>query len=297
MNQTQWPMGPQQFDFKEGSGAVEWKNWIRGFEVFAEASEISYRSMKNWLLHYAGPKIQSIYFNSPDMFDKNKQRRSGRKEYQRIVDKLTHHFAPKQNTSYERHTFRKMSQRKDERMDEFVMRLRIQADRCEFGRKIDENIKDQVTGGCNSDKLRRKILERNHKSLESVLKLCRVHEAVAIQEKSFGADTKESKSSEEIPEVCNIEDRKNNRQHHYAEHHKKVGSDRYECSRCASKGHKSDDDKCPAKGRKCERCGKIGHYARKCRSRIIGDSPNSDKRETVRMVVTTDDYDDYDDTF
>lgn len=115
-------MGPQQFDYKEGSGAVEWKTWLRGFEVFTEASDISVRRKKNWLLHYAGPKVQSIYFNSPDMYKKKKHKRSERAEYRRLVDKLTNHFAPKQNTSYERHTFRKMTQRKDEKIDEFVMR-------------------------------------------------------------------------------------------------------------------------------------------------------------------------------
>ncbi len=57
-NQMPWPMGPQPFDFKEGSGAVEWKNWLRGFEIFAEASDITYRTKKNWLLHYAGAKVQ-----------------------------------------------------------------------------------------------------------------------------------------------------------------------------------------------------------------------------------------------
>lgn len=190
MNPMPWPMGPQPFDFKEGSRAVEWKSWLRGFEIFAEASDISDRSKKIWLLHYAGAKVQSVYFNTPDMSGKKKLKRSARAEYRRVVAKLTNHFAPKQNTSYERHTFRKMSQRKDERIDEFVMRLRIQADRCEFGRRIDENIKDQVTSSCNSNNLRRKILVRNHKSLESVLKLRRIYEAVTVQEKTFGGDSK-----------------------------------------------------------------------------------------------------------
>lgn len=298
MNQMPWTNGPKPFDFKEGNGAVEWQNWLRGFEIFAEASHISSESKKNWLLHYAGQKVQSVYFNTPSMSDKKKQKRSTRAEYRRIVDKLTDHFAPNQNTTFERHGFRKMTQRKDEKIDEFVMRLRVQADRCDFGRRIDENIRDQVTTSCNSEKLRRKILERNHKTLESVLKLCRVYEAVSVQEKSFGDASKERNrdlpletETKEATEVCHIGDRENYRTtKYYGEQNKTRG--RYECSRCGAKDHKSDDKKCPAKGKRCERCGKLDHFARKCRSTISTDGEI--KREEVRML---DVYDDYDDTF
>lgn len=297
-----WPMGPQPFNFKEGSGAVEWKNWIRGFGIFADASNISEGSKKNWLLHYAGSKVQSVYFNTLKMSAKKKEKKSARAEYRRV-----NHFAPKQNTTYERHIFRKMSQRKDERVDEFVMRLRIQADRCHFGKRIDENIKDQITTNCNSDRLRRKMLERNHKTLESVLKLCRIHEAVSAQEKTFGVDSKQQggvrmgTDPSETTEVCQISGRDEFRRKYHYEQRKTEG--RYECGRCASTNHKYDDKKCPAKGKKCERCGKMDHFARKCRSKISADGEI--KPEEVRMVETykseevrmVDTYDDYDDTF
>lgn len=58
------------------------------------------------------------------MSGKKNQKRSTNAEYRRVVRLLTNHFATKQHTSYERHIFRK-----DERVDEFVIRLRIQAER------------------------------------------------------------------------------------------------------------------------------------------------------------------------
>src|ERR1700744_4851323 len=100
---------------------------------------------KSWLLHYAGPKVQSIYYNLPGSSEKNTH--SAKTQYRKTIKALTDHFAPKQNTSYERHIFRSMSQRRDEKIDSFVMRLRTHADRCKFRRRIDENIKDQVTIG------------------------------------------------------------------------------------------------------------------------------------------------------
>lgn len=287
-----WSMGPQPFDFKEDSCATDWKNWLRGFELFADASGMSNEKKKSWLLHYAGAKVQSIYFNLPS--SSRESRRSAKYQYRKAVEKLTDHFAPKQNTSYERHVFRKMSQRKDERIDTFVMRLRIQADRCEFGSRVDENIKDQVTSSCYSDSLRRKILERNHKSLESVLKLCRISESVANQEKTFVVGPRsDGVSMNDTTEVCNINDKKSFRKRYYGGHQ----DIRSECSRCgANDGHKSDDNNCPAKGRKCVRCGKMDHFARKCTTKISGSNGDlsSVKRETVKMIET---YEDYDDTF
>lgn len=312
MNQLPWPMGPQPFDCSEGTCATDWKNWLRGFELFASASGITYEKKKEWLLHYAGPKVQSIYYNLPK--ESSKKKRSARTRYRKAVAKLTGYFAPQENTSYERHIFRKMTQGRDERMDTFVMRLRMQADRCKFGSRSDENIKDQVTSSCYSDTLRRKILERNHKRLESVMKMCRVFEAVSRQEKTFADESKRQSDPKREPvamgeEVCAIGDRKRFRSQYYSQDR----SDRQtplDCSRCASKGHKSGDEKCPAIGKKCGRCGKMDHFARKCFTKV--STGNSLERETVRMINTgnrsplplkretvrvIDAYDDYDDTF
>lgn len=66
-------MGPQPFNFKEGSGAVEWKNWLRGFEILADASNICDGSKKNWLLHDAGSKVQFVYFNKDVGKEKRKE--------------------------------------------------------------------------------------------------------------------------------------------------------------------------------------------------------------------------------
>lgn len=42
-------------------GAGDWKDWLRGFERFALASDMKEQKKKDWLLHYAGPKVQSFY--------------------------------------------------------------------------------------------------------------------------------------------------------------------------------------------------------------------------------------------
>lgn len=68
MNPTIASTGQKEFDFKDGNCAVDWKNWLRGFELCAMASgiEADKEKKKNWLLHFAGQKVQKIYFNLPE---------------------------------------------------------------------------------------------------------------------------------------------------------------------------------------------------------------------------------------
>lgn len=317
-------MGPKPFEFKidDGNCAIDWQNWLRSFEIFARANQIEAAILKkDWLLHFAGPKVQSIYFNltSEIKEEEEEAERCGplitgfvpfqRDPYTEMVATLQKFFAPKRNLSYERHVFRKMKQEKSERIDSFVMRLRTQAERCEFDTSQDENIKDQITCGCYSDSLRRKILERGDINLDAIMKIARIAEAVVEQQKEFSNGSKnDNKENSEMTEVCKIGNRPivGNRNNFNKAH----GS--MECARCGWKGHRANDEKCPAKGKSCTKCGKSNHFARKCRTRNAQDQDSKEvgqkntseppakmKRESqpVQAIGQTSQYDDYEDIF
>lgn len=316
-------MGPKPFEFKidDGNCADDWNDWIRGFEIFARANEIVVPALKrDWLLHYAGPKVQSIYFNLIEQDETNDEpERCGplitgfvpfeRDCYIETVTKLQNFFAPKRNLSFERHVFRKMMQEKKERIDSYVMRLRIQAKRCGFEANLDENIKDQITSGCFSDSLRRKILERGDDDLNNILKMARIYETVADQQKEFSVATKDE-NKPETAEVCKIGNRtlSGNRTFYgnRDKFSKGFGGTGMECARCGYKGHKSGDDKCPAIGKSCSKCGKTNHFARKCRTRNAQDvkketsePPFKSRRDTqpIQAIEQTQQYDDFEDVF
>ena len=61
-----------------------------------------------------------------------------------------------------RHTFRQMSQKPDETIDQFIVRLRMKADTCDFkdANAIEEQIREQVIEKCLSNQLRRKLLAK-----------------------------------------------------------------------------------------------------------------------------------------
>lgn len=103
-------------------------------------------------------------------------------EYENALERLREFFAPKRNDAYERHIFRQMKQKPSERIDVFVMRLRIQAVKCDFGDQVDANIIYQITIGSLSSEIRRKILRRKG-NLEKIMCMIRIEGTVIVQQK------------------------------------------------------------------------------------------------------------------
>lgn len=136
------------------------------------------------MLHYAGTKVQDVFFNLPHTVSEVKRGPliggliPHFDKYKDAVLKLQHFFALKRNVTYQRYIFRKMKHEANERIELFAMRLRTQAKRCDFENQIESNIKDQITEACTSDLLRRKIHERGDNSLDEILKMAKIIEAV-----------------------------------------------------------------------------------------------------------------------
>ena len=95
------------------------------------------------LLFVAGSEVRRIY-STLDPKDAD--------DYDEVIKKLKAHFTPLKNLDYETFAFSQMSQRDGESLDEFVVRLRVAAVRCEFT-ATDSEIKRQIIIGCISTKL------------------------------------------------------------------------------------------------------------------------------------------------
>lgn len=169
--------------------------------------------------------------------------------------KLNEFFEPKKNSTYERHMFRALKQEKGEKIGIFAMRLRVQAEKCEFGESLEENIKDQIIEKCLSNKLRRELLKLGDASLDKVLKAAKISEAIDEQSKTFDHDDVDKIGLND--NINKIDSKPNFKPNAY---------NQIECSRCGFTGHRSTDDKCPARGKTCNKCNGRDHFSRKCRS-------------------------------
>uniref|UniRef100_T1HR75 Retrotransposon gag domain-containing protein n=1 Tax=Rhodnius prolixus TaxID=13249 RepID=T1HR75_RHOPR len=104
------------------------------------------------------------------------------------IEALEEHFQPKVNVTYERHVFRGMRQEREENMNNFIARLRKQAQNCDFQKQVEDQIKDQVISACYSSELRREFLHKSEITLAEIEKLSKTFEAVAIHSKALDGE-------------------------------------------------------------------------------------------------------------
>ena len=235
--------GLQPFQVKGDPHSISqrWRKWKRAFELYVLGKGITSDSQKRGLLlHTAGLEVQDVYFTLVPGGDD--------KDYPATLKVLDDYFIPKANVPFERHLFRQISQSSEETVDQFVCRLRQRAALCDFGEREDEYIRDQFIDKCYSAKLRRKFLEKDGSvTLNDLLKTARAQEAVDLQMVAMGGNA----NSEQ---VNNVTDTGLNR-----------NVDRRSCFNCGRDDHFARDRRCPARGRKCDQCGEIGHFKVKCR--------------------------------
>lgn len=260
-------IGVPPFDFTlyQDGGGNEWQAWLRSFEWFVLASKIEDDEEKFVkLMHLAGQKVQELYTTLPVPESVHNVARGPLRKsmtphlskYEMAVAKLNDHFLPKKNATYERHELRQLKQEDGEKIALFAMRLRKQADRCGFEEKCEEHVKDQLIEKCTSAALRRKLLALGDANLETVLREAKAFEAV--QEHSKALDDEKVEQPKEI-DVNKIDFRQ--------KPYTNTNNKQVECHRCGYTGHRQFEDKCPARGKTCNKCLGKDHFARKCRSR------------------------------
>lgn len=172
----------------------EWGKWMRLFECLMLAAGIKDEERKHaLLLHFAGTKVQEIFHALPERENVDSVLRgplsSGyvcqQSRYEKLVEKLNGIFLQKKNIIYERFMLRQIIQKLGENVGTFAIRLRVQAEKCDFGNGLEESIKEVLIMNCD-ESLRKDLMKlavlRNI-DLESLLKATKGIEAVNKQYK------------------------------------------------------------------------------------------------------------------
>lgn len=165
---------PFVFGAERSQLPIAWQKWKRELHRYFDACGItSQLERRSQMLHLAGSKIQEIFDHLPGV-DEVSHVLADPPYFDVAIQRLDAHFEPMRNRNYERHLFRQIVQKADERFADFVLRLRIQAKRCEFdrydSRESDDRIVEQIVEACRASELRRKILAKDM-SLEDIVTL------------------------------------------------------------------------------------------------------------------------------
>ena len=238
------------------SVAANWKKWIRAFKLFVTAKNITNDSRKvALLLHTGGMDLQDIYYVLVGEEDEH--------TFEQCVQVLDQHFLPQSNESFERHLFRQMSQSVNETVDQFVHKLRRQAETCNFI-DVDESIRDQLVEKCLDGELRKKFLEKSGKvTLNDFLSTARAHEAVCSQLKKMDISCQGTVNAVHPNKSYN--NKKPMKFEKYGDQCEATANAR-RCYRCNKPGHFQRSPQCPARNFTCGKCGIKGHYTVVCKT-------------------------------
>ncbi|KAK7099608.1 hypothetical protein V1264_003723 [Littorina saxatilis] len=265
----------------EQSAGVRWRRWVARFKNLLCALDITkYARKKALLLHFCGDEV----YNIVESFSEEKkgagatrqvEGRAVPNEYVTLRDSLTEYFTPKKNTAYEVLRFRKSTQLEGESIDTFHTRLRALASTCEFHNN-DQEILTQILQGCHSQRLRRRAVRDNF-DLDHLLAEARALElsetrAVEIEGSVNALSINKQRRYSQSRGSHHFRSSQSHSQSHKDGHkdfkrtHNTASSSKT-CFYCGGQfPHKAG---CPAKGKTCKLCAKVGHFARVCKSQKV----------------------------
>ncbi|XP_024891750.1 uncharacterized protein K02A2.6-like [Temnothorax curvispinosus] len=166
-----------------GNVAENWQMRRSRFENYLKASEVSKKPQETQcaqLLHYIGKEGFKIY-KTVTLSENERDR------LPILLDKFEAHFLPKENLSYERYVFFTMRQKGGQSLEQFVVELTEQAQKCKLGDLQNSLIKCMITCGVNSNEMREKLLQDDSLMLEQAIHQCKVMEKAKIQSKKMEA--------------------------------------------------------------------------------------------------------------
>lgn len=259
-----------------GNIAENWRKFKRNFDIFMHAAELNEKPdivKVNTFLNAIGESAVEVF----DTFNITNEQRL---VYNDVIAAFENFCTPKKNEVYERFIFYQRKQKEGEKFDTYLMEIKRLVRTCAFGAKENEMLRDQIVMGIWDRRTQSKLLETTDLTYETAVNKCRASEISREQATTMNKTTKIDEVKK-IPHGKSHETKNNNNNNNdmrtaYSKSNddKKFNSKK-KCTYC-NRAHKPRE--CPAYGKECNYCKKIGHFASACR------------KKEVSMITTKNNY-------
>lgn len=256
---------PKKLNLHDGNVAENWKKFRSAWTNYEIAAGFEAKTNKvrvAALLSVIGDDGVELYETFTWEDDEDKQ-----KIYE-VLDAFENYCTPRANILFETYRFSSRRQECNESIDSYVTALRRLAEGCNFTDK-DRRIRDQVVIGLKDDRIRERLLREQDPDLRKVMTVVRATETAEQQMKIM---TKEM----EVSKVCKMPKsprkipKKDFRQHSNSQ-------TELDCKFCGRK-HERKKERCPAWGKKCNKCGNQNHFASCCTKKLEAHAVNSEPK-------------------
>ena len=267
---------PPQLDVNSGNVSENFKRWKRQVEVYLAASGATAKDKKIQtaiILNCAGPHVLEVYdnFTWESEGDEDKP--------EKVFEALERYCNPRANEVFESHRFWNVPYQ--EPFDKFFTDLQTRAASCNFQEKdrmLRGKIVFTVTG-----KLQELLLREDGLTLEKALKICRAFEQSNKHVKELRSNFASNalNSSAEVNKISRRPSQKANDQQNSTDEDRTsnqgMSTLQFDCKYCGYK-HERKREKCPAWGKKCDKCKGPNHFKSKCKKNVhaISQSGNLD---------------------
>lgn len=261
-----------KMDWEASNLPEQWKKFRTHVDLIFKGplEEKSEEIKVTYLLLWVGDKGREIYNTWTGMT--NDEKKKLEPHYKRYLA----HVQPKLNPIFARFKFNNENQGAST-VEQFVTRLRVLAEDCNYGNSKDEMIRDRIVFGTSSQKVREKLIAEGEKlTLEKAIQIAQSHEYSQEQLKtmsgqevhavshSHNQNTRKAGRSSPSQNAAKDTERRRPPQARPKHHHK---TKTQECDRCGY--DHSTSAKCPAKGKQCKSCNRWDHFAKKCFSKTV----------------------------
>ncbi len=233
-----------------GNTAENWRRFMQQLNIYLIASgndEARDKMKVSLLLNFAGEEAIEVF--NTFTFEKEEDKWI----FKTVESKFEEYCNPRKNVVFERFMYWKSIQ-EDETIDQYVTKLRKLIKNCEYPQQInDEMLRDKLVFGVKDVRMKERLLRESDLSLETALKMCRAAEQTKIHMQQMSND--ESRT----PEVHAL-DRRGTK----SKQENKVDDKKSRISNCKFCGSSHKVKACPAFGKTCPYCKKVGHVEAVC---------------------------------